>query len=56
MWHHTFAVATGTAISFSLGRQYGLVPGLSFLDIYDSKLYNPFGVEWLLFSKEKRKI
>ncbi len=35
MWHHYFAVATGSAISSSWGRQYGPVFSLSFLDVYD---------------------
>jgi hypothetical protein len=31
-----FAVVTGTTISCSLGRWYGPVRGLSFLDVYGS--------------------
>ncbi len=34
MWRHYFAVATGTTISCSLGRWYGTVFSLSFLDVY----------------------
>jgi hypothetical protein len=36
MWCHYFAVATGTTISCSLGRQYGPVFSPSFLDVYDT--------------------
>jgi hypothetical protein len=40
MWRNYFAVATGTTISGSLGRQYGPVFSLSFLDVYASNLPN----------------
>ncbi len=35
IWRHYFAVATDTITSCSLGRQYGPVFSLSFLDVYD---------------------
>jgi hypothetical protein len=35
MWHRYFAVATGTTISCSLGRQYRPVFSLSILDVYE---------------------
>jgi hypothetical protein len=34
MWRHYFAVATDTITSCSLGRRYGPVFSLSFLDVY----------------------
>ncbi len=34
MWHHYFAVATGTTILCGLFRRYGPVCSLSFLDVY----------------------
>ncbi len=35
MWCHYFAVATDTITSCSLGKRYGPVFSLSFLDVYD---------------------
>ncbi len=40
MWCHYFAVATGTTISSSLGRQYGTVDSQSFLDVYEKDTNN----------------
>ncbi len=41
MWRHYFAVATDTITSCSLGRWYGPVYSLSFLDVYGSTQLGP---------------
>jgi hypothetical protein len=54
MWHHYFAVASDTITSCSLGRQYGPVFSLSFLDVYGSIPAVAGGKRLIEYSNEKK--